>query len=82
MANTNALEGLKCPECGQDRMLRIAVSSMAEVTDDGTTLAGDTEWDEGSYCACPDCDFAGIVQDFRVDANPVITVTEVPSEAV
>jgi hypothetical protein len=26
---------------------------------------GDLEYDDGSYCVCPQCDFDGIVDDFR-----------------
>lgn len=62
--NTNCLMDMRCPRCGNDDELRIVVSGIASVTDDGMTLVGDTEWDGGSFCQCPVCDHDGIAHDF------------------
>lgn len=65
--NTNCLEGLACPECGQADRLHISVTGMVEMTDDGFDgFLGDTEWDDTSYAVCPECEFRGTVREFRV----------------
>ena len=48
----------------------IAANIIAEVTDDGADMAppmygSGFEWDEDSYCRCPECDFEGELKDFR-----------------
>ena len=68
--NTNCLTGMSCPHCGNRDELRIAVSGIARVTDDGIEIVGDTEWDDGSFCQCPVCDYDGIVHDFVKGAVP------------
>lgn len=65
MANSNCLEGLSCPECGQEDRLNIAVTAWASVTDEGTEDFRSVEWDEESACGCPECGFSGKVSDFR-----------------
>lgn len=56
---------LACPKCGQADRLHIAVTSMAELTIDGSDTIGGHEWDDRSTCACPECGFRGHVADFR-----------------
>lgn len=70
MTNTNCLEGICCPKCGQEDRFMIAANIIAEVTDDGADMASPMycsgfEWDEDSYCRCPACDFTGKVKDFQ-----------------
>ena len=56
MANTNVLEGFKCPKCKQEHAFKIACEVMMLVTDDGTELdEGAVEWDGESLCICPAC---------------------------
>lgn len=66
--NTNCLEGLACPKCGQDDKLLITGVSVFEVIDDGTKDHGEVEYDMNSPAACPvwDCGFAGDLGDFRI----------------
>lgn len=67
MANTNCLEGIRCPGCNQEARFVIAVSVFASVTDDGTdALGGATEWDDNSPITCPECNQSGPVGDFRL----------------
>lgn len=73
MANSNCLEGIACPACGQEECFRIAIKTTVLVYDDGTeedNLAGDTEWDDTSYCECRDCGHHGVVKDFKMIDNP------------
>jgi hypothetical protein len=69
MTNTNCLEGIRCPKCGQEDRFMIAANIIAEVTDDGADVASPHygngfEWDEESYCRCPECNLEGKVKDF------------------
>jgi Zn ribbon nucleic-acid-binding protein len=65
--NTNCLEGIRCPKCGQDDSLRIAGSSIFTVVDDGTEDHGDVEWDEDSWALCPACEYEGKLGMFHTD---------------
>ena len=70
MTNTNCLEGIRCPKCAQEDRFMIAAKIIAEVTDDGADVASPMygngfEWDDDSYCRCPECDFEGKLKDFR-----------------
>ena len=62
--NTNCLEGMACPKCGQEQALLIVVTSWVTMTDDGTDGMADTEWDESSPCQCPECDHFGVAHEF------------------
>ena len=62
--NTNCLEGMACPKCGQTESLHIAVTSWVKMTDDGTDGMTDTEWDENSPCQCLECDHFGLAHEF------------------
>ena len=55
MTNTNCLENIKCPDCGNAQSFRIAGKTIFTVTDDGTEDYGDVEWDDDSYAECPAC---------------------------
>jgi hypothetical protein len=70
MTNTNCLENVCCPKCEQEDRFMIAANVIAEVTDDGADMASPMygngfEWDEESYCRCPECDFEGKLKDFH-----------------
>lgn len=68
---------LACPACGQAEHLLINITTLARVTADGTEPEGDHEWDDASYCRCPECGRGGTVADFSHsvsdDATPAIT---------
>jgi hypothetical protein len=73
MTNTNCLEGVKCPQCGNEDEFRIAVTTMATVTDDGGEVEhGDMKWDDTSYAECTSCDKYGTLSDFKAqrEASP------------
>lgn len=61
MPNTNCLEGIKCPACGNEDSFRIAASCWVDVTDDGTSEATDFGWDDNSPIACLSCGTTGVV---------------------
>ena len=63
--NTNCLEHTACPQCGNDSALKIAVKTLAHVTDDGAETFGDLEWDDRSFAACPACGREGKLGEFR-----------------
>jgi DNA-directed RNA polymerase subunit RPC12/RpoP len=63
-ANTNCLQGFKCPQCGNTDSFKIEATCMATVFDDGVDTTTEFEWNNDSYCECPQCSRTGIVQDF------------------
>jgi len=66
--NTNCLEGVKCPKCGQEDLFKIAARVIVEVSDDGTEdQGGDYEWDQAAFCQCCECDHAGQLADFTIE---------------
>ena len=67
MTNTYCLEGIACPECGNDSRLYIEVKTLAVVSDDGAETFGDMEWGAGSYAECPECRHSGKLAAFRVE---------------
>ena len=71
--NTNCLEGLACPKCGQDERLFITGSAVFEIVDAVAQDLEDAEYsmveyDSNSPTACGNtaCDFEGDLGDFRV----------------
>jgi hypothetical protein len=59
--NTNCLEGVKCPKCGQEDVFVVAVTGWTRVTDDGTDSVEGLEWAEDAQVMCPqlNCDWKG-----------------------
>lgn len=62
--NTNCLEGIRCPKCGQEDEFLIYASSWFQFTDDGTGDFGDVEYDNTAPIECRDCGEIAIVADF------------------
>ena len=68
MANTNCLEGVRCPQCGQEDRFLINAMVSVMVADEGTEdQGGDYEWSPDSPCCCASCDFAGKLADFTIE---------------
>jgi hypothetical protein len=66
--NTNCLEGVKCPKCGQEDLFKIGASVIVDVSDDGTEdQGGDYESDQAAFCQCCECDHAGQLADFTIE---------------
>jgi len=70
MTNDNCLAGIKCPQCGNESRFFITASVVADVTYDGADMASPQygngfEWDDHSYCRCPECDREGSLAAFR-----------------
>jgi hypothetical protein len=66
MTNTNCLEGIKCPRCGNEDAFYIDAIVLAYVTDGGAQPANNSNfnWDRDSFARCPECDYAGDLWDF------------------
>jgi hypothetical protein len=62
--NTNCLENIQCPHCGNTSRFRIVSLVSADVSDDGAEFHGDAEWDGNSPITCPECDHTGTVRQF------------------
>jgi hypothetical protein len=65
MTNTNYLDGVRCPRCGNADTFFIDTQVTLCVTDGGAELHGDTEWTADSRCHRPGCDTVGVVRAFR-----------------
>lgn len=71
MTNSNCLEGIKCPACGNEDRFRIACTTVFTVTDEGTEDHGDIEWDDDSYAECPECGRRGTLKVFKPKTSPL-----------
>ncbi len=70
MSNTNCLSGLRCPKCGNKEPLNIAVTLIMQVYDNGTELEyHDVEWNDDSYCECPNCYYHATIKDFKCSST-------------
>ena len=68
--NTNCLDGMRCPNCGQARSLNIEATVIVKVTDNGTDDTVDGwEWDDTSPCACSNCGHNATVAKFMESAS-------------
>ena len=65
MTNTNCLECIRCPACGQQDRFKITALITCVVTDNGSEPVGDHEWDDDSNTHCPGCGFTGRLRSFR-----------------
>ncbi len=66
MTNSNCLEHIKCPACGNTESFRIAAHTLATVSDDGVEDHGDMEWGDDSYAECARCHRHGSLKEFYV----------------
>jgi hypothetical protein len=65
MTNSNCLEGIRCPACGQEDRFKITALITCAVTDNGSEPVGDHEWDDDSSTRCSVCGFDGKLRNFR-----------------
>ena len=65
MTNGNCLEGIRCPQCGQEHRFHITAAITYVVTDDGSDPVGDHYWDGDSFTYCPECEHEGTLKEFR-----------------
>lgn len=66
MRNLTTDFDLKCPTCGQADELTVVIKTLARITADGSEPEGDHEWDDASYCRCPECATDGTIAEFTV----------------
>lgn len=66
MTNTNCLEGVRCPNCGQENRFTITALVDCDVTDDGAWATDNShyDWDGDSPCTCPACGRHGRLREF------------------
>lgn len=65
--NTNCLEGISCPACGDEDKFRISCMVDAIVTDDGADIADNNHWDwhDESDCSCCNCGHYAKLKEFK-----------------
>lgn len=65
--NTNCLEGMRCPSCGQNNCFMVDAiwHGQVHVYEDGTDemSGGHTEWKDEFPAACVECPWTGKVED-------------------
>ncbi len=75
MTNTNCLENIRCPKCGQNERFQIVAEVVMDVTDNGSEDKGSGHtWDENSACFCPECEFNEILSFFTGGAQDYETI--------
>ena len=62
--NTNCLEGIQCPKCGQAEEFRVQATSVFELFDEGTGDHSDVEYDDDAWTLCPHCEYEGEMKTF------------------
>jgi hypothetical protein len=70
MPNTNCLENIQCPRCGNEDSFRIAATTIATVCDDGVEDYSEMEWDDDSYIDCTKCCHHRTLKEFTIAAPP------------
>ena len=63
----SSIDGMICPICGQTERFLIAVTTLRDISADGSDypkMSADEEWDDDSYCQCYYCCLDGKVRDF------------------
>ena len=73
--NTNSLENIRCPDCGNSSRFKIVALITTNASHDGAVPHGDLEWDDDSNIDCLQCDLAGVVKNFRGKRPDTIRVT-------
>lgn len=63
--NSNCLEGMSCPSCGQSERFDITATSVFRFVDSGTEDHGDVEFRQDSPISCPECEWKGWVVQTR-----------------
>lgn len=54
--NTNCLEGIRCPACGQNDLFYVMGTAVFPITDEGTDCpVGDIEYDDSASMTCAAC---------------------------
>jgi hypothetical protein len=64
--NTNCLEGIKCPDCGNDGPFTVSVRGWAVLTDDGLQSVQDADWEDDSMTYCARCSKEGPWESFKI----------------
>jgi hypothetical protein len=72
VVNSNCLEGLRCPDCGNEHAFYIQSTAVMYVTDDGAECRSDIEWDDHSHTRCPQCERSGKLSDFKAKSPAAI----------
>lgn len=69
MTNTNALEGIRCPKCGNQDKFRVAALTTATIIDNGVENTEATFWEGDAETACADCGFTSEWANFAAAKN-------------
>lgn len=59
--------GFLCPNCKNGDQLQVVVSAWAELTNEGTVIDSNDEWDSASLARCI-CGWGGLAGDFLEEA--------------
>lgn len=65
MTNTNTLEGIRCPECGNADAFEVEILTRAIVIDNGVDTIHDPHWEDDAGTRCKTCGYDGEWRDFK-----------------
>jgi DNA-directed RNA polymerase subunit RPC12/RpoP len=60
--NGQGIEGVRCPECGQNEVMNVVGLAWITVTGDGADYSDEPDcaaWDDTSFARCPSCGHEG-----------------------
>lgn len=69
-ANSNCLDGAKCPKCGSLEPFHIEAITTALVYDDGTDSYEGADWEDHHTVWCKECDWQGTVAELWGATEP------------
>ena len=81
--NENVLEGVSCPNCGNEDGFRVLAEVVVDVTDDGSDVDVDSSthtWGDDSWTLCPLCEFEGEWKAFDTDGPKWTAAREATDE--
>lgn len=72
--NSNCLEGMSCPDCGQHYRFKVVGRALFVITDDGTDDYNDVEFYDDDHASCPECMWTGVVGNLREETRSEVTI--------
>jgi DNA-directed RNA polymerase subunit RPC12/RpoP len=71
MSNTDLLENMACPNCGQDKALWVEVATVYTVRDDSAECKHDLidNMSDDDYTTCPRCEYGGRWHKFYIPSQ-------------
>lgn len=66
LTNSNVLEGVECPQCGQSASFEVVAKAWFTLSDEGTESYKEVDWDDTAPTRCPACKHLGPMSIYRM----------------